>query len=156
MKPVRVPKNTLLKSGEMERYARLATDKTRGDSRVLVLIDADSDCAANLGPELQRRLERVAAGSAVLAVREYENWLLGDAAALTRHSAFRDRINQPGNPENIQDAKRWLSDRRTDGRSYRPTIDQARLTELVDLEVVRQRCPSFDKFWREVERWATS
>ena len=95
-------------------------------------------------------------GSTVLAVREYENWLLADASALGQDKAFRDRIRPPGNPETISDAKRWLSERRTDGRSYRPTIDQARLTELVDLEIVRQRCPSFDKFWREVERLATS
>ena len=112
-----------------------------------------------LGPQLQRRLERELgnnAGAAVLAVREYENWLLADAAALGQDSAFRDRINPPGNPETVEDAKRWLSARRTDRRSYRPTIDQAPLTELVDLPVVRERCPSFDKFWREVERLATS
>lgn len=147
-------KGALLK--DVERYAGLALRKANADARVLLLIDADDDCAARRGPELQRRVERASSGSAVLAVREYENWLLADAGALSRDSAFRDRIRPPGNPETIQDAKRWLSERRTDRRSYHPTIDQARLTELVDIHVVRQRCPSFDKFWREVERLATS
>ncbi|MCY4392930.1 MAG: DUF4276 family protein [Chloroflexi bacterium] len=109
LKPLREKRGTLLRAGELERYTRLAVAKAKDDVRVLVLIDADDDCAARRGPELQRRVDSVAAGSGVLAVREYENWLLADAAAFTRDSAFRDRISSPGNPENIQDAKRWLS-----------------------------------------------
>lgn len=155
LKPLREKRGTLLRAGELERYTELAVAKARDDARVLLLIDADDDCAATRGPELQRRVDSVAIGSSVLAVREFENWLLADAAAFTRDGAFRDRISPPGNPENIHDAKRWLSGRRTDRRSYRPMIDQARLTELVDIQVVRQRCPSFDKFCREVERLAT-
>ncbi|MXW26861.1 MAG: DUF4276 family protein [Dehalococcoidia bacterium] len=154
--PLHEKRGTLLRAGELERYTRLALAKAGDDARVLLLIDADDDCAARLGPELQRRVDSVAAGSAVLAVREYENWLLADAAAFTRDSAFRDRISPPGNPENVEDAKRWLGARRIDRRSYRPTIDQARLTELVDLQIVRRRCQSFDKFWREVERLTTA
>ena len=65
-------------------------------------------------------------------------------------------LGQQGNPESVLDAKRWLNDRRTAKHRYDPVKDQARLTELVDLHVVRQRCPSFDKFWREVERLATA
>lgn len=130
-------KGTLLKRGELERIARTLLQKARGDARVLVLIDADDDCAANLGRKLQRRLDR-AFGSgtcaAVVAVREYENWLIYDEAAL--------------------DAKRTLSDQRTDGRSYRPTADQAHLTAEVDVDTIHARCPSFDKLWREVERLA--
>ena len=130
-------KGTLLKQGELERIARTLLQKARGDARVLVLIDADDDCAATLRPKLQQRLDsEFGAGvcAAVVAVREYENWLIADEAAL--------------------DAKRTLSDQRTDGRSYRPTADQARLTELVNLETVCERCPSFRKLWREIARLA--
>lgn len=130
-------KADLLRAGELERQARRALNKAKGDARVLVLIDADDDCAATRGPELQRRLDdEFGAGtcSAVVAVREYENWLIGDEAAL--------------------DAKRALSAQRTDGRSYRPTADQAHLTTEIDVIAVRERCPSFDKLWREVERLA--
>ena len=159
LKAIREHRGTLLKQGGVERLAQAARRKARSEARVLVVLDADDDCAATLGPQLQGRLERELgnnAAAAVLPVREYENWLIANASALSSDSAFRDRISPPGNPETISDAKRWLSERRTDRHSYRPTIDQARLTELVDLEIVRQRCPSFDKFWREVERLATS
>ena len=159
LKAIREHRGTLLRQGGVERLAQATRRKARGDARILVLLDADDGCAATLGPQLQRRLERELgnnAGAAVLAVREYENWLLADAAALGQDSAFRDRINPPGNPETVEDAKRWLSARRITKHSYDPVADQARLSELVDIDVVRQRCDSFDKFWREVERLATS
>lgn len=139
LKPIfgRKGKADLLRAGELERQARRALNKTKGDARVLLLIDADDDCAATLGPELQQRLDsEFGAGvcAAVVAVREYENWLITDEAAL--------------------DAKRTLGDRRTDGRSYRPTADQAPLTAQVDVETIRERCRSFDKLWREIARLA--
>ena len=158
-KPLREHRGTLLKQGtvELERLAQVARSKARGDARILVLIDADDDCAATVGPRLQARLNRElgrAYGAAVLAVREYENWLIADARAISRDSAFRDNIGRQDNPEAVPDAKRWLNARRTTKHSYDPRVDQARLTELVDIHVVRRRCPSFDKFWREIERLA--
>ena len=139
LKPIfgRKGKKDLLRPGELERHARRALNRAKGDARVLVLIDADDDCAANLSPELQQRLDdEFGAGvcAAVVAVREYENWLIAD--------------------EREPDAKRTLSGQRTDGRSYRPTADQARLTELVNLDTVRARCPSFAKLWSAVARLA--
>ena len=130
-------KGTLLKEGELERIARTLLQKAKGNARALVLGEADTDRACVLGPELQRRLDReFGAGTcaAVVAVFKYENWLIADEAVL--------------------DAKRALSARRTDRRSYRPTADQAHLTAEVDIVAVRERCPSFDKLWREVERMA--
>ena len=90
-------KGALLK--DIERYAGLALRKAKGDARVLLLIDADDDCAATRGPALQRRVQKVASGSAVLAVREYENWLIASASALSSDRAFRDNIRAPSNPE---------------------------------------------------------
>lgn len=127
----------LLRPGEIEREARRALNRAKGDARVLVLIDADDDCAATRGPELQRRLDdEFGAGvcAAVVAVREYENWLIADEATL--------------------DAKRTLSGQRTDGRSYRPTADQAPLTAHINVEIVREHCRSFRKLWSEVARLA--
>ena len=151
-------KNDLVKAGGLERYARLALNKAP-DASVLVLIDADSDCAASLGPTLQTRLDSVpgiASGRAVVAVQEYENWVIGDATALAQDSSFSEDIATPSDPEGVTDAKGWLRQHRGRGRAYSPTLHQALVSKLIDLGIVRQRCPSFDKFWREVERLATS
>ena len=149
-------KSTLLKPGEVERIARGALQKAN-DARVLVLIDADEDCAATRGPELQRRLDKAlgsGVSAAVVAVHEYENWLVAGASAFSGNNTFRDSIRAPKNPESVQDAKHWLNARRMGKHSYDPVVDQAPLTALVDLDTVRERCPSFDKLWREVERLA--
>ena len=159
LKAIREHRGTLLKQGGIERLAQAARRKGRSGARILVVLDTDDDCAATLGPQLQSRLERELGnrdGAAVLAVREYENWLISHAAGLSRDGAFRDSIREQRNPEAVRDAKQWLTARRITKHSYDPVADQARLSELVDLQVVRQRCPSFDKFWREVERLATS
>ena len=40
----------------------------------------------------------------------------------------------------------------TRGRRYLPVDDQATFAERFDLNLARQRCPSFDKRCREAER----
>ncbi len=40
------------------------------------------------------------------------------------------------------------------GRSYRPTLDQAALTSVFDLDAARN-APSFDKLWRDVSELLT-
>jgi hypothetical protein len=37
-------------------------------------------------------------------------------------------------------------------RAYRPTSDQARLTERFDMSMARRNPPSFDTAYREIER----
>lgn len=157
--PIRADgKYDLLKAGGLERYARLAVGKAP-TADLLVLIDADFDCAATLGPALQARLDGLpflTRRAVVLAVQEYENWVIGDAAALAPDRSFSAAISTPPDPEGVADAKGWLRQQRGKGRAYSPTLHQGLVTGLINLEVVRQRCPSFDKFWREVERLVNS
>ena len=60
----------------------------------------------------------------------------------------------PADPEQPRDCKGWLTARRTDKRSYKPSADQAALAEIFDLAMARANSPSFDKLWRAVERMA--
>jgi len=74
-KPIRRNKGSLLKEAGLERSVELAARRHGGNGAVLVLMDADDDCAATLGPRLQERAQAVRPGSAiavVLAVKEYE------------------------------------------------------------------------------------
>ena len=99
LKAIRERRSTLLKRGGVERLAQAARRKATSEARVLLVFDADDDCAATLGPQLQSRVEQELGnrgGAAVLAVREYENWLIGDAPSLSRDGAFRDNIRPTG------------------------------------------------------------
>src|SRR5215469_12294378 len=56
--PVRVSRSKIIKAGELERAAKLASLKAEGCG-VLVIIDADDDCPADLGPQLLARARTV-------------------------------------------------------------------------------------------------
>lgn len=155
LRPIRVHRSRVVKPGELERAVELAVRKlapSRGG--VLVLLDADDDCAADFAPELWRRAVAVRPAvptRLVLAVREFESWFLAAAESVSGHRALQPDLTAPDNPEGVRDAKGWLQERRTDGRSYSPVLDQPKLAALLDLGLARARSASFDKLCRDVE-----
>lgn len=154
--PVRGHRAKLIKPDEARRYLDLAIRKLgEQPGAVLVLLDADDDCAATLGPKLQqvcRSLRPTIPVSVVLAVAEYEAWFLAAAVSLRGKRGLPADLEPPEQPESVRDAKGWLQARRTDGLAYSPTADQPALTSVFDLDAARSGSPSFDKLWRDVER----
>jgi hypothetical protein len=103
---------------------------------------------------MARRAESVAVGvpvSIILPQREFESWFLTAASSLVGQRGLREDITPPDNPEFIRGAKEWLTRHMTPGRVYAPTVDQASLTQALDLQQAR-RCRSFDRCWREIAR----
>jgi hypothetical protein len=121
---------------------------------VLVLLDADDDCPADLGPRLLARARHARPDkqvSVVLPKSEFETWFVAAAPSLSGHCGLPDGLETPTNPEAIRDAKGWIGSRRKDGHGYTPTIDQPKLASVFDMAQARTGAPSFDKFCREVE-----
>ena len=151
--PVRVPKSKLLKPGELERAVELAAMCVETDGGILVILDSDDDCPAQLAPDLLART-RTARGdlpsAVVLANKEFESWFLAAAQSLQGHRGLPEDLEPPGQPEAIRGAKEWLSQRVGTG-AYSANVDQASLTSLFDFDLAR-RAPSFDKCYREVIR----
>jgi len=56
----------------------------------------------------------------------------------------------------IRDAKGYLTRQMAGKRTYVEVDDQPALAEKFDLPLARQRCPSFDKFVRDVEMLLTN
>ena len=52
---IRVPKDKLLKPGELERAVNLAARRTSATDGIVVLVDADDDCPAELAPAMTAR-----------------------------------------------------------------------------------------------------
>ncbi|SNR93131.1 protein of unknown function [Streptosporangium subroseum] len=153
--PRRIPRSKLIAPGGVEDAVLQASYQVTGTGGILLLIDSDDDCPASLGPALLQRA-REARGdrgtSVVLAHREFEAWFLAAAASLSGCRGLADPLDPPPDPEGIRGAKEWLSARKTDGTPYKPTVDQAGLVGAFDMEQARKAAPSFDKFWRDVER----
>ena len=146
-RPVRVPRGRLLKAGELERQVEIAARRGGAGARILVLLDADIDCPAVLGPRILRRAREARSDrriEVVLAKREYEAWFLAAIESLT--DAMGPSAGAPADVEELRGAKERL-DRM---RRYRPTADQAALTARFDMAAARRRSPSFDKMWRAV------
>jgi Domain of unknown function (DUF4276) len=155
--PLRVPKSKLLKPGELERSVELAARKTGGSGAVLVLLDSDDDCPAELGPALLRRATQARSDvplAVVLAKREFEAWFLAAALSLRGFRGLSQNLAAPEAPEAIRGAKEWLSQRMEGTRRYVETLDQPALASRFDLAAAR-RADSFDKCFREIARLLT-
>jgi hypothetical protein len=151
-KPNRIPRNKLVKPGELERAVDLAARNINAVGAVLVLFDADDDCPAVLAPPLVERARRARADipvSVVLANREFESWFLAAAASLSGCRGLPPTLAAPPDPEVVRGAKEWLSHQMAS--SYSPVLDQPALAQVMDVEAAAS-APSFDKFRREVAR----
>ena len=141
-----------MKAGELERAVELAARQTKTDGCILVLLDADRDCPKDLAPRLLRRATKARPDRdirVVLAKTEYEAWFLAAADSIAGKRGIAPSATPPDDPESIGNAKGWLRKRMPRDQPYRPTLDQAALSAIFDLDAARQ-APSFDKLWRDV------
>jgi hypothetical protein len=156
--PLRVPRLKLVKQGEIERSVILAASKVGSSGAILVLVDADDDCPAQLGPALLARALAARGDlpiAVVLAKREYESWFLSSAESLRGRRGLAQDLSSPAAPETIRGAKEWLRDRMPTHAKYREVLDQPALTSLFNMQLAL-RAPSFDKCHREVVRLLTA
>lgn len=152
--PIRTSRSKIVREGELERRVELAAQKVKGQGAILILIDSDDDCPAQLGPELLRRASEARSDlpiAVVLAKREFEAWFLAAAESLRGYKGLKNDLESPNNPETIRDAKGWLKQQLERGKKYRETIEQRQLTARFDLDLARQ-ADSFDKCYRDIVR----
>lgn len=148
----RVSRSTLVRQGGIELTVEAVAREIRRPGAVVVLLDADDDCPATLGPHLLRRARAAREDvpiSVILATREYEAWFLAAAQSLRGKRGLPADLQPPPHPEGIRDAKGWLGKRMPRGQKYSEKLDQPALTALFDLDQAR-RADSFDKFYREI------
>lgn len=159
--PIRQPRDRLLndRDGCLERSLNLALRKLKQSSvpsvpgLVLLLVDADNDCAAEGGPrtlQLAKRLRTDADIAVVWAVWKYETWFVAAAESLHEHLNL-SQASIPSDPEASRSRKNWI-ERHWRGVKYSASVDQPKLTDCMDLSLCRQRSPSFDKLCREIKR----
>lgn len=150
---VRRLRNKIVKPRELENAVELAARNLGGRGAILVLLDSDDDCPAELGPSLLKRAQGARKDLPVgvaLANREFESWFVAAADSLRGQCGLGDDISAPEDPEVLRNPKRWLTERMTGSCSYSPTTDQATMAKTFDLTLCRQRSGSFDKLHREV------
>jgi hypothetical protein len=148
--PIRQPRTTTIKPGELERAVTLLGNKVGQGGAILVLLDADDDPACTLAPTLLARARAARPDRrvcVVLAVREYEAWFVASATSLRGRRGLPDSLAPPPDAEAVRDAKGWLGAQMRIG--YSPTIDQPALSSVFDLQLARVTT-SFDKLVRDL------
>ena len=152
-RPIRIGRYKILKAGELERAVELAARQAGADGCILILLDAEDDCPARLGPELLRRARSERSDCdirVVLAKAEYEAWFLAACDSIAGHRSIDESAAPSPEPESIRGAKEWLSAHMPGDQSYSPELDQPAFTAIFDLDSARM-APSFDKLWRDVD-----
>ena len=150
--PIRISRNKIVKADELERGVELAARNIRGQGAILIILDSDDDCPAQIGPELLCRALQVRRDlpiAVVLAKYEFESWFLAAAESLRGQRGLKNYLQSPDNPEAIRGAKGWLNRQMESGETYRETLDQPALTARFDLERARH-ADSFDKCYRDI------
>jgi hypothetical protein len=133
-----------------------ASLKRRNVGAVLLVLDGDVEkvegkvfCAANVAKSLASEAASVGGGvtfsvAVVFARQEYESWLIAGIQSLAgkrlpdgRVIAKEAKAPEGNVEESPRNAKGWFSGVIEGG--YKPARDQAALTDLVDLQTVRNR-----------------
>jgi hypothetical protein len=156
--PIRIKSGSFLNDHDyFHRHISLAAAKAASNQgMVLILLDSEDDCPAELGPALLGRAQTVRADVpylVALAYREYETWFLASASSLRGHGGLPMDLVAPANPEAIRGAKEWLGNRMPDG--YDPVSHQTTFTSAFDLQSAR-RVPSFERIWTKLSTYFQS
>lgn len=146
--PHRVKRNQMTTGDLLSRAARTQVSRVTGTGGVLVVADADKDCAVRLANELRESAKPVEVEVAV-AVCEFGSWFLAGVESLRSHRAMGDAASFAGNPEDRRGAKEALSALMTE--PYRETLHQPAFAAIVNLRQA-QRIRSFNRLVSCVHR----
>ena len=152
--PIRIKSGSFLSDASyFQKYVALAMSKAaqEAEGHVLILLDCDDECPADLGPKLLDSAKAVRPGigvSVALLLREYETAFLAAARSLRGVCGLPDDLEPPANPERIRDAKGWLSSQMP-GR-YDPIVHQLAFTSCIDIDEAKST-DSFARLCRVVE-----
>jgi len=150
-RPFRVKRGRVVREGELERSVTQALRSRAGATGVIVILDADDDCPAELASKLCSRTSSFPVPVCVVLPKiETEAWILASIESLQGQRGIRDDAVCPADPEAIRDAKGALSRCMQGSRGYVATDDQPALLASMDLALARKRSPSFAKLTRDL------
>lgn len=146
-RPIRKPRNQLVRETELKRAVRLALLQP-DCCAVIVLFDGDTDCPAEVGPTVQNWTVQAAGdvpSEVVIAHREFEAWFLAAIKSLRGQNRIRFDAQPPPDPELPRDAKGHLEAHMESGATYLETTDQPALSASFSLAEAYRHSRSFRK-----------
>lgn len=152
LQPIRVKRDKFLnKDEEFRRQLLLAAAKSGEGGWILIVLDADDDCPAELGKEIYDRAQQYVAHrclSVVLANREFEAWFIAAAHSLHGVRGFSPLPDEVIKAEAPRNAKGWIRER-MQGGTYSEILDQPAFAARIDLQQAFDNSRSFRKLCKE-------
>jgi hypothetical protein len=144
-------KGNLTVSDGLENY--LENARAEADcAALLILLDAEKEdvaCPPRLAKALAERASRLGLPFPVvivIAVCEYESWFLANIENIApKYFENKQLIKYEGNPEEECSAKGWLERQMPKGRIYKETIDQEKMSQLINIDKTDEACRSFKR-----------
>lgn len=150
--PIRVHRDRFLnRDEEFRKQLLLAAAKCGDGGWILVVLDADDDCPADLGQQVYLRATKHVPHrriSVVFANREYEAWFIASARSLDGQRGFRCPDEKSADAETPRDAKGWIR-RNMESGTYSVVLDQPAFTAQFDLQQAFDNSRSFRKLCKE-------
>lgn len=152
LQPIRVRRDKFLnKDEEFRRQLLLAAAKSGEGGWILIVLDADDDCPAELGRQIYDRAQQYVAHrrlSVVLANREFEAWFIAAAHSLRGVRGFSPLPDEHIQAEVPRNAKGWMRERMQSG-TYSEILDQPAFAARIDLQQAFDNSRSFRKLCKE-------
>ena len=152
--PIRSRRSEIVREDDFKRVIKIASYKPNA-SAIVVLFDADKDCARTHVPDMNRWSQEAAPGfpcAVVMARREYEAWFLASLESLRGKRGIQMDAAYPHDPEEKQDAKGVIKSFMPRDEPYSPTADQPAPSASFDLKSAYARASSFRKLVKELCR----
>lgn len=156
--PIRRNRSDFLNEARLRQAVRLALRQS-DCAAVLVMFDADKDCARELATQALEWVREECGSipsSVVIPVKEFEAWFLATLVSLRGCRGVSEEATSHPSPEEPRGAKLRLDAALVAGRSYSETADQAALAAQFDLAAEHRSCRSFRKLVSDFGRLAAS
>ncbi|MDD3581204.1 MAG: DUF4276 family protein [Desulfobacca sp.] len=138
-------RGNITKPNGLENFLRVA-EKRPDCKAILVLMDAERDCAKDVAQKLALRARNLITHIAIAVVAPnhmFENWFLASLETLAGKRGLEANLPTVNNPESIGNPKKWLTEHMGPGRIYKENLDQVAMSALINTDFVKQRSRSF-------------
>lgn len=131
-----------------------------GVTRFIICYDSDRESSKDRHNEAMTKIVKpsgIANPSSscciVIPVQELEAWILADIQAASKKFSSWKNSPEINNPESINDPKEHLISlsKKYSKHVYSQALDNPPMAKVIDLEKVRQKCPSFKPLYEMVK-----
>jgi hypothetical protein len=125
---------------------------------IVIVEDAEQENPHEVRDKIEQRLnsEGPASGrrpvTVVVAVQMMEAWLLADRDAVASVVGSRVKLPEFNQPEKIRHPKQELTRLLSKAKISYTSQQAARLADAADVRLIRERCPSFERFCEAVSQ----